>query len=467
MLDIIKKDDFIKRYSKMILQNKVAVFLGAGINVEVGLPTWIDLLKDIFEDLNLEVKENIDLALIAQFYINEKGSERELLNIISEKINLQNKKPGKNLTSLTRLPIQQFWTTNYDDLLEKALNNENKKYDSIYNKKQFYTACRKYSIFKIHGDILNKEYLVLSKDSYDLYEKDRKFFWDKLSMELINKNFLFIGTSMEDTNLNLVLSKVNMIVNKEDKSEHFIFLKNIKEHQKFERMFLQHKIKDLKTRFNIKTVLLEDYSELAEIFNSINSLILRKNIFISGAASSYEEFANETNSKTFLYHLANELCKKQKKIISCYGLGVSDLIISGAVDYSKDNGTDLEEILDVWPFPQQSKKHNINQIWSDYRNKIIEKSGVILFVFGNKFDKKDNKIINSQGMMEEFEIAKSQNKIIIPIGSTGYMSKKILDLIEKDIKDFKYLKDYLTILKSEKDYKKIVSIIVEILNKRK
>lgn len=467
MLDIIKKDDFIKRYSKMILQNKVAVFLGAGINVEVGLPTWIDLLKDIFEDLNLEVKENIDLALIAQFYINEKGSERELLNIISEKINLQNKKPGKNLTSLTRLPIQQFWTTNYDDLLEKALNNENKKYDSIYNKKQFYTACRKYSIFKIHGDILNKEYLVLSKDSYDLYEKDRKFFWDKLSMELINKNFLFIGTSMEDTNLNLVLSKVNMIVNKEDKSEHFIFLKNIKEHQKFERMFLQHKIKDLKTRFNIKTVLLEDYSELAEIFNSINSLILRKNIFISGAASSYEEFANETNSKTFLYHLANELCKKQKKIISCYGLGVSDLIISGAVDYSKDNGTDLEEILDVWPFPQQSKKHNINQIWSNYRNKIIEKSGVILFVFGNKFDKKDNKIINSQGMMEEFEIAKSQNKIIIPIGSTGYMSKKILDLIEKDIKDFKYLKDYLTILKSEKDYKKIVSIIVEILNKRK
>ncbi|WP_342275861.1 SIR2 family protein [Spiroplasma endosymbiont of Nebria brevicollis] len=467
MLDVIKKDDFIKRYSKMILQNKVAVFLGAGINVEVGLPTWIDLLRDIFEDLKLEVKENIDLALIAQFYINEKGSERELLNIISEKINLQNKKPGKNLTSLTRLPIQQFWTTNYDDLLEKALNNENKKYDSIYNKKQFYTACRKYSIFKIHGDILNKEYLVFSKDSYDLYEKDRKFFWDKLSMELINKNFLFIGTSMEDTNLNLILSKVNMNVNKEDKSEHFIFLKDIKEHQKFERMFLQHKIKDLKTRFNIKTVLLEDYSELSEIFNSINSLILRKNIFISGAAYSYKEFDNEINSKTFLYNLANELCKKQKKIISGFGLGVSDLIISGAVDYSKDNGTNLEEILDVWPFPQQSKKHDINQIWNDYRNKIIEKSGVIIFVFGNKFDKKHNKIINSQGMMEEFEIAKSQNKIIILIGSTGYMSKEILDLIIKDIKDFKYLKDYLTILKSEKDYKKIVSIIVEILNKRK
>ncbi|WP_342275889.1 SIR2 family protein [Spiroplasma endosymbiont of Nebria brevicollis] len=466
MLDVIKKNDFIKRYSKMILQNKVAVFLGAGINVEVGLPTWIDLLRDIFEDLNLEVKENIDLALIAQFYINEKGSERELLNIISEKINLQNKKPGKNLTSLTRLPIQQFWTTNYDDLFEKALNNENKKYDSIYNKKQFYTACRKYSIFKIHGDILNKEYLVFSKDSYDLYEKDRKFFWDKLSMELINKNFLFIGTSIEDTNLNLILSKVNMIVNKEDKSEHFIFLKDIKEHQKFERMFLQHKIKDLKTRFNIKTVLLEDYSELSEIFNSINSLILRKNIFISGAAYSYKEFDNEINSKTFLYNLANELCKKQKKIISGFSLGIGDSIISGAVDYSKDNGTDLEEILDVWPFPQHSKKHDINQIWNDYRNKIIEKSGVIIFVFGNKFDKKHNKIINSQGMMEEFEIAKSQNKIIIPIGSTGYMSKKILNLIEKDIKDFKYLKDYLTILKSEKDYKKIVSIIVEILNKR-
>lgn len=466
-MNYINKEKFIEKYSKSILQNKATVFLGAGINIEAGLPDWKNLLDDILTELNLKKYDNIDIPLVTQFYINEKnGSTKELLSILDEKINSQSYKPGKTLETLIKLPIKEFWTTNYDSILEQSLENEGKKPNIIYNKKQFYNLTKKYSVFKIHGDIKDKNNLVLWKESYDLYEKTKKFFWDKLSTELINKNFLFIGTSMTDPNLNLILNKANLLIeDNADKSEHFIFFEQ--KNKDSDKNLFNHQINYLNKSFNIKTVLVDSYNELPEILDSINKIILQKNIFISGAAETYAEF-NENNevAKNFLYNFAYNLCKNDKKIISGFGKGIGDFILSGSIKYIRDKNKNIDEILDIWPFPQNIKENERKEVWTEYRQKLINKAGVVIFVFGNKLDSK-NKIILSEGMIEEFEIAKSKNKIIIPIASTGYASNEIFKRIEKNIEDFSYLKNYIEILKTEKNQQELIKVILKILKEEK
>lgn len=76
------------------------------------------------------------------------------------------------------------------------------------------------------------------------------------------------------------------------------------------------------------------------------------------------------------------------------------------------NYRNLDDLLILRPFPQiQSEQKNIPEVWTSYRNEMISKAGIAIFIFGNK--KVDKNIINSSGMEEEFEICLNHN--VIPI----------------------------------------------------
>ena len=75
----------------------------------------------------------------------------------------------------------------------------------------------------------------------------------------------------------------------------------------------------------------------------------------------------------------------------------------------------------------QSGTKSISEIWTGYRNEMISKAGVAIFVFGNKLV--EGKIVNSNGMEEEFDICLKHYVIPIPIGSTGSVSKALWDKV--------------------------------------
>jgi hypothetical protein len=89
-----------------------------------------------------------------------------------------------------------------------------------------------------------------------------------------------------------------------------------------------------------------------------------------------------------------------------------------------------------------------------------------VFIFGNRQDKQDkSKIILADGMIEEFEIAKEQGKIIIPVGSTGGASAKIYDEVKSNIKEYPYLEEYLKELGDETtNSDKLISLISKIIS---
>jgi hypothetical protein len=61
---------------------------------------------------------------------------------------------------------------------------------------------------------------------------------------------------------------------------------------------------------------------------------------------------------------------------------------------------------------------------------MISYSGIAIFLFGNKL--KDGEVIIADGLLKEFEIAKSKELLLIPVGATEYASRQIYSQLLQD-----------------------------------
>jgi len=151
--------------------------------------------------------------------------------------------------------------------------------------------------------------------------------------------------------------------------------------------------------------------------------------------------------------------------VTGYGKGVGTYVISGVLEevYSNKYGH-VNSYLSPRPFPYIHKgQTDIKEIAKSYRDTIVNECGVAVFIFGNKLDDSTKKVVNASGVYEEFKIASEKGKVIIPIGSTGYMAKEILEEVQKDLVRFWYLKDSLDILRTETDTEELVKEINKII----
>ena len=118
------------------------------------------------------------------------------------------------------------------------------------------------------------------------------------------------------------------------------------------------------------------------------------------------------------------------------------------------------------PFPQGVVDNSTRQIlWKKYREDSLSENGVAIFLSGNK-KVGGNKSI-ADGCLQEYEIAKQNKCMIIPIGTTGDAARYIYDDIKDNIEKYPYLKDYIDILGTEKDIEKIISIVIEIMKAKR
>lgn len=75
------------------------------------------------------------------------------------------------------------------------------------------------------------------------------------------------------------------------------------------------------------------------------------------------------------------------------------------------------------PFPQGLP--NPKEAWHQYRQEMIQNTGISIFLMGNKKDKASGNIIGSNGMQEEYDLSKSHGNFLIPVGATGYKTKDL------------------------------------------
>ncbi|MEI6654737.1 MAG: hypothetical protein WCP45_08220, partial [Verrucomicrobiota bacterium] len=80
----VSKEQFLKEYSKALADGNAAMFVGAGMSVGSGMVDWPGLLRDIADDLGLDVDEETDLIAVAQYEHNASGNRHRLNTAIIE-----------------------------------------------------------------------------------------------------------------------------------------------------------------------------------------------------------------------------------------------------------------------------------------------------------------------------------------------------------------------------------------------
>lgn len=475
----MNKKTFIKRYSKAVHEGYAAVFAGAGTSVGAGFVDWKTLVAPFAEELNLDIDKEKDLVKVTQYYRNSKRNRgtinQQIINAFSSQEEIT-----ETVKILTRLPISTYWTTNYDQVLEEGLKRNNRKADIKISENNLANNIydRDAVIYKMHGDVRFPETAVLTKDDYELYNETHSLFTIALKGDLVSKTFLFIGFSFEDPNLDDILAKIRILLG-ENTREHYCFLKKIDQSDYInsngainnsdysnDKVRQELRIEDLK-RYGIETVLLDSYDEIPKILSQIEKLHLNNSIFISGSISSYDDYWTESKVNSLCYSLSKELVHQDYKVVSGFGLGIGSSIINGALDeIYKSKFKHINEHLSLHPFPQISDgKMNLKESWFKYRKNIISEAGICIFLFGNKLV--NDKVVIADGMMEEFDIAKELNKIIIPVGGTGGSAKEIFDLMEKENNQYEYLEGYWEHLESIDEEKIISTILTIVTNNQK
>ncbi len=431
---------FIQRFLSELEENNVAIFAGAGLSSSAGYVNWKELLRPLAVELNLNIDEEQDLVGLAQFYVNENGRNRISQQLMDEIATA--KQPTENHKILSRLPIKTYWTTNYDKLIEKSLEDANKVVDVKYTNNHLAITKKKRDaiVYKMHGDIDHPDLAILTKDDYERYSLKMKPYITALSGDLVSKTFLFLGFSFTDPNLDYIMSRVRAYF-EEHQRQHYCIFKECNEAdfdtpELYETAKIKQalQIQDL-SRFQVKTVLVQNYSDITEILNRIERQFRRKTIFLSGSAHEFSPF-NQVDVESFLCLLGKVLIEKNYKISSGIGLGIGNAFITGAIQgvYAHHNGH-ISDYLNMKPFPQYIENKALrDETWAKYRTEIIGSAGIAIFFMGNK--DVDGEAIIADGVKKEFEIAHELGLAQIPVGCSGYMAKELWVEVMGDVSKY-------------------------------
>lgn len=465
-------EQFVETFVKELDEENAAIFAGAGLSVGAGYVDWKKLLQPIARDLELDIDQEHDLISIAQYHLNEKQNRSLLNRTLIEQLS-PGLTPTDNHRILARLPIKVYWTTNYDKLIEDSLKAAGKIPDVKYTLDHLkLTKPRRDAIvYKMHGDIDHPDEAVLTKDDYERYQSTRGQYVTALSGDLVAKMFLFLGFSFTDPNLDYILSRVRISLHGKPRDHYCIFKKCQRSGFATDEAFKYAEIKqhlainDLK-RFGVQTLLVDEYSDITAILKQIENRFQRKTVLISGSAHEYGSWGVD-KAEAFVRSLSHVLIKNDNRIVSGFGLGVGSKVIVGVLEeLYQHQGKRLHDQLILRPFPQGA---DAQKQWEAYRQEMIAHAGIAVFLFGNKLQA--GSVVPANGVRREFEIAKANGLLLIPIGATGYMAQELWQEITDNFDAFypkhPELKPLFALLGDASDGKRLIDTVVEIINKAK
>ena len=183
----------------------LVVFVGAGVSKfsEVGtikFPDWMELVESLKRDTGIDSREN-DFLKIAQLYHLRYGEYR-LYEKLKELIPLH-ASPSEIHEKIFDLNPKYVITTNWDNLLEKTVENNGLIYDIVKNDADLVKSFLPRKLVKIHGD-LERHNIVFKEDDYLNFSLNSPLIENFLKHILSTSTVVFLGYSYSDYNLKII-----------------------------------------------------------------------------------------------------------------------------------------------------------------------------------------------------------------------------------------------------------------------
>jgi hypothetical protein len=425
---------FLTEFPQAVTDDAAAIFVGAGVSVGAGYPSWRELLREIGEELGVDSGDVHDLAALAQWSVRKSAGRTRVSSVIRASI-APDKPIPDTLKTIARLPIRNLWTTNYDRLIERSFAEINRPIDPISAASDLAVRPRPGAarLFKMHGTIDRLNDIVISTDDYELYRLNRGAFLPLLQAHMTSFSMLFIGLSFTDPNVRHVLSLIRESFSASP-PEHFAIVRpphraDFKTAREHKARLTQHKLwADDLQRYGLQVVEIEQYDEVAELMTEVERRVARNCIWISG---SWPLTDGPPDDLSFVAEVATalgqQLGENDFALISGAGLTIGSATISGFLAALQRKGTwDLERRLIARPFPQPLEgEAPAGDQWAALRAEMARIAGAIVFIGGAKWQ--DGQLVDADGVRAELEAARVTGAFLLPIGSTGGAARTIAE----------------------------------------
>lgn len=269
--------ELITSYNKN--PDKFIFFVGAGLSQPL-FPSWKSLLKLFLEQAKegelshseteiLELIERGESYLdIAEVCVNAMGINRyrNLMEKVFDKDFSEDDVP-ESYKALISLSPKAILTTNYDRIPEIAGKG---KYRINTNKNapeaSRFFADSKNTVFKIHGDIIDHSSIVLTTTDYKRIVNENQSTRMLMNSLLSTKFLIFIGFSLSDPHIDIILDNI-MSINNGLSLSHYVLLNE-------ESSF---KISSFERKYGVKVVSYTSpdgsHSEVVEFLRALNTKV--------------------------------------------------------------------------------------------------------------------------------------------------------------------------------------------------
>jgi len=220
--------------AEAIRNKKAVLFAGAGLSMNLGLPSFNSLIGKLAEELEFDQElfhMSGDYLTLAEYYYQVKGKLGPLRSWMDTTWHSGDVDISKSLIhkAIVELELSAIYTTNYDRWIEKSFDHWKVPYSKIVNVSDIASAKENQTqIIKFHGDFDDDESIVLTESSYFERMNFESPLDIKLRSDVLGKTVLFLGYSLSDINIRYLLFRLQKQWEKEgcDKTrpKSYIFL---------------------------------------------------------------------------------------------------------------------------------------------------------------------------------------------------------------------------------------------------
>lgn len=286
----------IRRIKEASKNGKLVMFIGAGVSALSGYPNWGGLIEKL--DLSSNKKEyysDEEFLTIPQKYYNSRG-HKEYYDIIKQTFDIE-LEPNFIHDEIFRLNPTHIITTNYDNLIEKAITKKGLFYDVISRDRDVANTKSKNFIIKMHGEIKH-ENIVLKEEDFINYDNNFKLIETMVKSIIASNLVVFVGYSIKEFNVKKILSWVKELQGDSFQPAYWLYTGNTKEKE-------DKVTKEDYDYYKGRGINIIDYNDLKVTTDKIEGYYKRYKLLLSSICD-YEK-NNEVENERGIEYLYNNL----------------------------------------------------------------------------------------------------------------------------------------------------------------